>query len=126
MRSFLLTITVALTLFFALHAKAGEYDKAIENFKSASATKEFFDKAYGYAIYHNIGKGGIGIGGAYGKAGDKRGKKNMAVALWLRFLLGFNWEGKHIARLFFFKISEPLTSLLQEILSFQLKLLLLL
>ncbi len=27
----------------------------------------------------------------------------MAVALWLRFLLGFNWEGKHIVRLFFFQ-----------------------
>lgn len=29
--------------------------------------KDFLDKAYGYAIFPTVGKGGIGLGGAYGK-----------------------------------------------------------
>ncbi len=29
--------------------------------------KKFFDSAVGYAVFPNVGKGGLGVGGAYGK-----------------------------------------------------------
>jgi lipid-binding SYLF domain-containing protein len=35
-------------------------------FKKSDAVKPFFDNCYGYAVFPTIGKGGVGIGGAYG------------------------------------------------------------
>ena len=40
--------------------------KALNKFKNISSLKPYFKKARGYAIYPNIGKGGIGIGAARG------------------------------------------------------------
>ena len=46
-------------------------------FRKAGQSGEFFKTAYGYAVFPTIGKGGVGIGGAYGKgcvyAKGKRG-----------------------------------------------------
>ncbi|QJR12128.1 hypothetical protein DSM104443_03212 [Usitatibacter rugosus] len=48
-------------------AWADSYSDTINLFKKAGASGRFFDNAYGYAVFPNIGKGGVGIGGAYGK-----------------------------------------------------------
>ena len=53
--------------FMAVPAWADEYDDAIKVFLNAGQSGEFFSKSYGYAVFPNIGKGGVGIGGAYGK-----------------------------------------------------------
>ena len=41
--------------------------EALNKFKKISALKPYFKKAKGYAVFPNIGKAGIGIGGARGK-----------------------------------------------------------
>ncbi len=46
---------------------ADEYTDTVKVFKEAGESGTFFDKSYGYALFPTIGKGGIGIGGAYGK-----------------------------------------------------------
>jgi lipid-binding SYLF domain-containing protein len=46
---------------------ADEYADTLTVFKQAGESGTFFDKSYGYAVFPTIGKGGIGIGGAYGK-----------------------------------------------------------
>lgn len=61
-----------LILFVAVYALsfqvvADEYQKSIQEFAKSERTSSFFNDAYGYAIFPNIGKGGIGIGGAYGE-----------------------------------------------------------
>src|SRR4051812_36546729 len=44
-----------------------ESTTALNGFKAADPSIEpFLAKAYGYAIFPGIGKGGMGIGGAYG------------------------------------------------------------
>jgi lipid-binding SYLF domain-containing protein len=48
-------------------AWADEYADTIKVFKEAGASGTFFDKSYGYAVFPTIGKGGVVIGGAYGK-----------------------------------------------------------
>ena len=48
-------------------AHADGYSGAIEVFRKSPAVQPFFADAYGYAIFPTVGKGGIGIGGAYGK-----------------------------------------------------------
>ena len=47
--------------------QADEYDYAIKSFKNAGESGTFFGNSVGYAVFPTIGKGGIGIGGAYGK-----------------------------------------------------------
>ena len=42
--------------------------EAIANFKNNDPSmKVFFEKAYGYAVFPTVAKGGFGIGGAYGE-----------------------------------------------------------
>ena len=49
----------------ALH---DEVHDAVTQFKQQGPTLEtFFDRAYGYAIFPDVGIGAIGVGGAYGK-----------------------------------------------------------
>lgn len=64
-----LTSVFALTL-FALTASpvwADEYSDTVSIFKNAGASGSFFAKSRGYAVFPTVGKGGVGIGGAYGK-----------------------------------------------------------
>jgi lipid-binding SYLF domain-containing protein len=58
--------TTLLLIATAQGALADKYDDALESFERQEATRPFFDSAYGYALFPTIGKGGIGIGGAYG------------------------------------------------------------
>jgi lipid-binding SYLF domain-containing protein len=47
-------------------ALADDYDDSIKVFKNAGESGKFFGSSYGYALFPTIGKGGVGIGGAYG------------------------------------------------------------
>jgi len=63
-----LTTLLALAAFAVpLSSRADSYSDTINLFKKAGQSATFFDTAYGYAVFPNIGKGGVGIGGAYGK-----------------------------------------------------------
>jgi hypothetical protein len=53
--------------FGAAPVRADEYADTIALFKKAEESGKFFRDAYGYAVFPKIGKGGIGLGGAYGK-----------------------------------------------------------
>ena len=79
------------------------FDNAMANFKQASETKKFFDSAYGYAIFPTVGKGGIGIGAAYGKgqvyqAGVYKGDSSLT-----QVSIGFQLGGQAYSEIIFFK-----------------------
>jgi lipid-binding SYLF domain-containing protein len=75
---------VALTLIiFSQFALADNYQDARKVFQDAGESGAFFSNSYGYALFPTIGKGGIGIGGAYGDGkifvgGKEVGKSSMA------------------------------------------------
>jgi lipid-binding SYLF domain-containing protein len=48
-------------------AYAATYKEALQTFRGAGESSSFFARAYGYAIFPNVGSGAVGIGGAYGK-----------------------------------------------------------
>jgi lipid-binding SYLF domain-containing protein len=48
-------------------ARADEYQDTIEVFRQAGQSEGFFKRAYGYAVFPNVGKGGLVVGGAHGK-----------------------------------------------------------
>ncbi len=80
---------------------ADEYQASILQFKKSDRTTSFFNNAYGYAIFPNIGKGGIGIGGSYGEGkvymhGKATGKVKMA-----QVTIGFQLGGQVFSQILF-------------------------
>lgn len=68
--------------------------------------KEFFDEAYGYAVFPSVGKGAIGVGGAHGSGtvfeqGVPVGKSTLT-----QFTIGFQFGGKYYSEIIFFEDRE--------------------
>lgn len=89
--------------------KKEKYDKAaaaetiVEFKKVDSGIAEFFEHAYGYAVFPSIGKGAIGIGGATGKGvvykdGAMTGGVNMT-----QISVGFQFGGQAYSEVIFFE-----------------------
>ena len=81
-----------------------EVAQAIANFKNSDPSmKVFFEKAYGFAIFPTVGKGGVGIGGAYGEGkvyskGILEGTSSL-----MQFTLGFQFGGQVYSEIIFFE-----------------------
>jgi lipid-binding SYLF domain-containing protein len=68
LRSYILCLLLALPFASAMaDDDAAKYQETIKVFQDAGESGSFFNNSYGYAVFPSIGKGGIGIGGAYGK-----------------------------------------------------------
>ncbi len=65
--------------------------------------KSFFDKAAGYAVFPNVGKGGFGIGGARGKGLLKVGGETVAVVTLTQLSIGFQAGGQAYSEFIFFE-----------------------
>ena len=70
--------------------------------------KPYFKKARGYAVFPNVGKGGIGIGGARGSGevfekGSVIGKTTLT-----QVSIGFQLGGQAFSQIIFFKDKESL------------------
>ena len=61
-----LFVLLALAAFPAARALAATDEETIKVFRDAGESGQFFDKCYGYAVFANVGKGGIGVGAAHG------------------------------------------------------------
>jgi lipid-binding SYLF domain-containing protein len=84
-------------------AHAHSYSNAIDVFKKSSAVQPFFNNCYGYAVFPTIGKGGIGIGGAYGKGQVYQGGKVTGTASLVKLSVGFQLGGQAFSEIIFFK-----------------------
>jgi len=79
-------------------------EKTMAKFKTRDPSiKNFFNKAYAYAVFPSIGKGGMVIGGAYGegmvyKKGQFIGSTSLTQAT-----IGFQLGGQVYSELLFFK-----------------------
>ena len=88
---------------FSDAAFADSYSKTISVFQKSEAVQPFFKNCYGYAVFPTIGKGGIGLGGAYGegkvyKAGKVTGTTSLA-----KLSLGFQLGGQAYSQMIFFQ-----------------------
>ena len=82
--------------------------KALNKFKKKSSLKPYFKKAQGYAVFPNVGKGGIGIGGARGK-GEVFEKGIVIGSTTLTQLsIGFQLGGQAFSQIIFFKDKKSL------------------
>ena len=96
-------LAIALTAAPFVSARADEYTDTIKVFRDAGESGTFFGKSYGYAVFPTIGKGGIGIGGAYGKGrvyvnGTYVGNTSMT-----QLTVGFQLGGQAYSQIIFFE-----------------------
>lgn len=115
-------VLLSLILFSALimawpaNAQSGKDEDLIKDanaakedfIKTDSLMKNLFDNSYGYAIFPNIGKGAIGVGGAEGNGivyenGNMIGKARMT-----QVTVGFQFGGQAYREVIFFENKETL------------------
>jgi lipid-binding SYLF domain-containing protein len=84
-------------------AHADRYAATIDVFKKADTVKPFFENSYGYAVFPTIGKGGIGIGGAYGTGQVYARGKPTGTAKIFKATIGFQWGGQAFSQMIFFE-----------------------
>ena len=76
--------------------------------KSDPGLKKFFDEAAGYALFPTVGKGGIGICGAYGKAELYEGGQLAGYCTLTQASIGFQLGGQAYTELIFFETQAAL------------------
>jgi len=81
--------------------------KTIEDFKNTDKTiNKLFETAYGYAVFPSVGKGGIGIGGAFGNGTVYQGGKAVGDCKLTQVSIGFQFGGQKYAEVIFFETKE--------------------
>jgi lipid-binding SYLF domain-containing protein len=71
--------------------------------KSDPSIQKFFDGAAGYAVFPKVGKGGIGVGGAYGKGLVIVADKAIGKTSLSQVTVGFQLGGQVYQQFIFFK-----------------------
>lgn len=103
MRFFVLLLMVIFLSDFSNLAYADSYSDTIAVFKESPVVQPFFENAYGYAVFPTIGKGGIGIGGAYGKGQVYRGGQVTGTTKMFKGTIGFQLGGQAFSEVIFFQ-----------------------
>lgn len=70
--------------------------------------KGLFDKAYGYVIFPNVGKGGLGIGGAIGNGVVYENNKVIGMAKLSQVSIGFQAGGQAYREVIFFESKKEM------------------
>lgn len=84
-------------------------DTAMENFKTADPSiQTALDSAAGYAIFPELGKGGLGIGGAYGHGEVYEGGKMVGYCDLTEGTIGLQAGGERFSELIIFKDQDTL------------------
>jgi lipid-binding SYLF domain-containing protein len=84
-------------------AHAANYKEAVQTFRSAGESGAFFAKAYGYALFPNVGSGAVGIGGAYGKGRVYVGGHLVGYTDMKQVSIGPQIGGKSYSQIVFFE-----------------------
>jgi len=88
--------------------KVKDQSETIEDFKRIPTVAKFFDGAHGYAIFPNIGKGGLGVGGSHGKGQVYRGGEVIGFTSTSDISIGLQAGGQAYSQIIFFENAEAL------------------
>jgi len=84
-------------------ALADKYQDTIQVFENAGESGAYFEKSYGYAVFPTIGKGGVGIGGAYGEGRVYTNGKHVGDTSMTQVTIGFQLGGEAYSMIIFFE-----------------------
>jgi len=99
----MLSVMMIMMSNFSNLARADNYSNTIELFQKSPAVQPFFKNCYGYAVFPTIGKGGLGIGGAYGKGQVYRGGIATGTSSLVKLSIGFQAGGQAFSEIIFFQ-----------------------
>jgi lipid-binding SYLF domain-containing protein len=87
----------------------------VEKFKKAdpSLKDNFFASAKGWAVFPSVGKGGMGVGGAYGKGVLYEGGDVVGYCSLKQASIGFQLGGQSYSELIFFRTDDALANFKQ-------------
>ncbi|HEY5751201.1 MAG TPA: lipid-binding SYLF domain-containing protein [Chryseolinea sp.] len=77
-----------------------------EFIKSDPKMADLFSKAYGYALFPNVGKGAVGIGGASGNGVAYEKGVQIGTTKMSQVSIGFQWGGQAYREVIFFESKE--------------------
>ena len=89
-------------------AWAEPHQDTISVFKNAGQSSRFFKSAYGYAVFPSVGKGGFGIGGAYGTGRVYRQGAYIGDASMAQVTIGLQLGGQSYSQIVFFEDKRAL------------------
>jgi lipid-binding SYLF domain-containing protein len=113
-------IVLVLLFFVALGSANAQSKKKVKELKveSLTAKAEFleadwqmekhFSEAYGYVIFPNVGKGGLGVGGAAGNGVVYEGGVEVGMAKLSQITIGFQAGGQAYKEIIFFQNKEAM------------------
>ncbi|UFH35984.1 YSC84-related protein [Flavobacterium acetivorans] len=95
---------------------ASKKNKIVADSKTAKAEfikadplmKGLFEKAYGYVIFPNVGKGGLGVGGAAGNGSVYEHNKLTGMAKLSQLSIGFQAGGQAYREVIFFESKKDM------------------
>ena len=99
----LVSLLILLVMGLSHTAFADSYSDAIDVFKNSGVAGPFFKKCYGYAVFPTVGKGGIGIGGAYGEGRVYEKNKVTGTVTLAKLSIGFQLGGQAFSEIIFFQ-----------------------
>lgn len=100
---FLLGVVMVFASGISKPVLADNYSDTIEVFKKSPTVQPFFKNNYGYAVFPTIGKGGLGIGGAYGKGKVYRKGAVTGTSSLVKLSIGFQAGGQAFSEIIFFQ-----------------------
>ena len=99
----LIFLASLILLVSASNVMADEYQETIEVFKNAGESAGYFNNSYGYAVFPTIGKGGIGVGGAYGTGRVYENGSYVGDTEVAQVTLGLQLGGQAFSQIIFFR-----------------------
>lgn len=93
----------ALLLLWGAAALADEYTDAVQLFKNAGASREFFNTSYGYVIFPSVGEGAFVVGGARGTGRAFVHGNHVGDATVTQLSVGFQAGGQAYSMIIFFE-----------------------
>ena len=100
---YLLILLQLLVTSIAYAAEAVDYSGTIGVFRKSPQVQPYFATAYGYAVFPTVGKGGLGIGGSYGKGQVYRGGTVTGKVSLVKVSIGFQAGGQVFSEIIFFE-----------------------
>jgi hypothetical protein len=80
---------------------ADNYDGTLDVFESSPDLKPYFNNAYGYAVFPTVGRGGVVVGGSYGKGRVYENDRVAGHVSLAKLSIGFQLGGQAFSEIIF-------------------------
>ncbi|MBC6367278.1 YSC84-related protein [Algoriphagus sp. AK58] len=120
MKKLLLSLAFSLLALVVFAQKEEKDEKIIKDSESAKAAflkddpsmSKFFESSHGYVILPNVGKGGLGVGGASGNGAVYQNGQLVGFAKMTQVTIGFQAGGQAYSEVVFFENQDAFARLI--------------